>query len=112
MSVLLRQPHCFEGLRVITEELHPLDLPISHREDPGKVRGDIDAATLPCTSPIAPDKHSIHSKGASLLNLPTNAVPGLADLVQPGSEGLHPVERLGLREYGAIGNGLDVGCVE
>ncbi len=91
---LLRQPHRFEGLRVIPEELLVDDPALAHRRDACelhvRLRAMADAAPgEPCDDSIGHVDEADHFKGVS--------VPGLAHLHELAHEPLPAHERPRLR---------------
>src|SRR4029077_7748964 len=83
-----------------------------HGEDAGEVGGDLKAAAVSCTAPVASHKHSVSPNGTCLPDLPANVVPSLSTLGDPVTERLPPVELLHLEERRFVRNGFKVGCVE
>jgi hypothetical protein len=78
VSVLPRQPHRFEGLRVIPEEVQRDDLALTRRKDVRHLQ--ISLRAMPCPTPDLPHGNSVANNDEVAGRYQRIGVPGLACL--------------------------------
>jgi hypothetical protein len=75
VSVLLRQPHGFEGFGVVPEELHEGDLALAHCADSGHLQVGLRAIAR--AAPVLPHGYSVADIDEVADRLQGVGVPGL-----------------------------------
>ena len=86
MSVLLRQAHGFEGVRVVPEELQKNDLALAYRVDARHLQ--VSVRTAPCAMPDEPHRNAIAKIDEFADELSGVSVPCVAELLQEVHDGV------------------------
>src|SRR4051794_13770221 len=82
VSVLLRQPHGFEGLRLVVVVVDPRDLAVSESGDDGVLALDANATSAP-SGPHNDERNDLIARVNEALKLHRVALEGLAPVRQP-----------------------------